>query len=351
VIHVPIDFNPPRNGTDPPQEPITTLLATVASTDDRLLPARLFAVRALANMPGADATAGLLDVTSRLGYPPALRASAGEALARRTDGIDSLLTALEVHYDYLRQTSAPPVGFIARALAHAHESRGVALLVAHLSDPETPAADLPPLVAALKELGDSTAVPALLDFVRLYHADDGPVPPVSGDEPINDRSLPEQEALNSALELAVQAVFQMGTPSDRRWIEYIARDPNTLSPVRNAIARAMPRPEQDAPAPVADVADAGADPNVPPVRVTREMIQDAFAPVRDAMLHCLDHASSRPDQVRLEFRYDGAGTISSVAVVPAHFTACMAPIASGVRLPASQVSREIGSYYLIGEVP
>jgi hypothetical protein len=198
-------------------------------------------------------------------------------------------------------------------------------------------------------------VPALLDFIRLYHADDGPVPPVHDGEPINDRSLPEQEAINSALELAVQAVAQLGTPADRRWLDYLARDPNTMPPVQGAFAHTATSPQAGAQAGTDAITGAGpnatGDQGLPPPRVTREMIQDAFAPVRDQMLRCLDNATSRPSQLRLQFRYDGTGAISNVAVVPAQYASCIAPIAAGVRLPASQTSREIGTYYLLGEVP
>src|SRR5262249_10133040 len=153
--------------------------------------------------------------------------------------------------------------------------------------------------------------------------------PVGSEEPINDRSLPEQEALDAALELAVQAVLQLGTPSDRRWIEYLANDPNTIQPVRQAIAHAMPQPREATQArATTTAADAGTEPGVPPVRVTREMIQDAFAPVRDEMIRCLDNSPSRPNQLRLSFRYDSTGTISDLAVAPAEYSACITPIAS-----------------------
>jgi hypothetical protein len=367
VIQAPLDFAPDATGRDaePAQSAAATLIAAASTTDDRLLPARIFAVRTLGVMPGVEATQGLLDVASRTNYPPQLRAAAGEAVSHRTDGAEALVAALDQHYDYLRQTTAPPVGYIARALVSARERSGNAGLVRHLQDPETPAQDLPAIASALRDLGDSTVVPALLDFLRLYHADDGPVPPVSGGEAMNDRSIPDQLALNDALDAVVQAIVRLGGTRDRRWIRYLRRDGNTLEPIRAAMDNALSgspqgTPEEDRSAGSTDGeqtspgSSSSSDETgqaIPPPRVTPEMIQDAFAPVRDRMLRCLAGAASRPGQLRIQFRYDSAGALSSVTVTPREWSGCIAPIAGAVRLPASQVSREIGTYYLIGETP
>jgi outer membrane protein assembly factor BamB len=355
VIHVPLDFAPPRTSGETPLTPAATLIAAAGGTDSRMLPARLFATRALAVIPGVEATQGLIDIASRRGYPPALRTAAGEALSRRTEGTDAMLAALESHYDYVRQTSAPPVGFIARALATARERRGVPALVSHLQDPDTPAEELPLLVAALQELGEPSAVPALLDFVRLYHADDGPVPALGGGNAMNDRSLQEQEAINAALTLAVQAIARLAGPVEQRWLQALAVDSNTLEPVRLALVRTL----QSDPTVTPTTASAGAagseepdeerfDPNLPPPRISMAMIRNAMDPARPQMMQCLNGMTSRPSQVRVSFRYDRTGTITDATVTPPTLQPCLAPLVQRVRLPASQVAREIGTYYLLG---
>jgi hypothetical protein len=257
--------------------------------------------------------------------------------------------------------SAPPVGFIARALANAHERRAVALLTAHLNDPDTAATELPPLVNALEEFGDTAALPALLDFVRLYHADEGQVPPVGEGEGVNDRSLPEQNAITAALELAIQAIYQMGTPNDRRWLQAMADDSNTLDPVRQSLQRTL---SGQSAAPSNATASNGSsgtpstggggeepevdDPNLPPPRLTSDMVADGFSATRDQMMHCLDGMTSRPAQVRITFRYDNEGHVSNVNVLPAILQRCISQIAEGVTLRRSQTPRDIATYYLVG---
>lgn len=360
VISVPVGFAPPRDGQEPAHTPASSLIAAAGGTDTRLLPARLFAARSLAGLPGEEATRGLLDIAGRRAYPQELRAVAGESLGHRTEGLDAMLAALGTHADYLRQTEPPPVGFIARALVNAHERRAIAPLIAHLSDPETPATELPPLVGALRDFADPSAIPALLDFVRLYHADEGIVPPLGEGEGINDRSLPEQQAINSALELAIMTLAQAGGPPERRWLEALFDDVNTLEAVRTVIRHALDGGSpavggssspsvagQTAPTTTAPEEEVE-DPNIPPNHLTPEMIAAGFDPVRGEMMHCLDGMTSRPAQVRLTFRYDGEGHVSNVMVAPTTLQRCIESIVPQVRLRTSQTPRDIGNFYLLG---
>jgi hypothetical protein len=365
VLALPIDFAPGSEGAETPSTPADTLLATAGGTDTRMLPARIFATRALAAMPGPDATRALLDISSRAAFPPELRSSAGEALASRTEGVDALVAALETHYDWVRGTVAPPVGYIAQAIARARASSGVAPLVRHLNDPETPATDLPRIAAALRELGDSTALPAMLDFLRVYHADDGSVPQVDGTEATNDRSLGDQEAVVSAMEQCAMALARSGSPNHRRWLQALAIDPNTVDALKPILQRLIRDPSAAASSSgstssTSSTAASGSttsggsntsvpdDPSIPPPRLTMERIAQAMEPVREELRACLRGLSSVPSQVRITFRYDHEGMITSPSVTPPELTACVLPIISLVRLPRSQSPREIGTYYLVG---
>lgn len=361
ILGLPIDFAPGSDGADTPTTPADTLLTAAGGTDTRMLPARVFATKALAAMPGADATRALLDVSSRQSFPPELRAAAGEALATRTEGIDALIDALDVHYDWVRGTPSPPVGFIAQAIARSRNTRGVAPLVRHLNDPETPATDLPRIAQALREIGDASALPAMLDFLRVYHADDGMVPQVDGTDPINDRSVSDQEALSSALEQCAFALVRSSNPAHRRWVESIAVDPNTVEGLRAGLRRALTG-GQPTNTNAGASSDAGAsnasstsssepevdDPNIPPVRLSMERIATAMEPVREEMRACLRGLTSIPAQVRITFRYDYEGHITSPSVTPPELGACILPIVSRMTLPRSQTPREIGTYYLVG---
>jgi hypothetical protein len=194
----------------------------------------------------------------------------------------------------------------------------------------------------------------MLDFLRLYHADDGLVPQVDGSEPINDRSIGDQEALVSAMEQCALALARSPLPAHRRWLEAFAVDPNTVDALRPALRRALTNP--DAASSSGRTASSGAteaviapdDPNIPPPRLTMERIAEAMEPVRDELRACLRSLSAMPAQVRITFRYDHEGTITTPSVTPSELSACVLPIVSRVRLPRSQSAREIGTYYLIG---
>lgn len=362
ILGLPIDFSPGNEGADSPTTPADSLLAAAGGTDTRMLPARVFATRALAAMQGADATRALLDIAARTSFPTELRSAAGEALAARTEGIDALIDALDQHYDWVRGTSAPPVGFIAQAIARARNTRGVAPLIRHLNDPETPAADLPRIAQALRELNDGSALPAMLDFLRLYHADDGMVPQVDGTDPINDRSVSDQEAIASAMEQCAFALAASTNPAHRRWVESIAVDPNTVDGLRPGLRRALTggQPGNGGSNSASTTSGAGSsgaagssepevdDPNIPPPRLSMERIAREFEPVREELRACLRGLPSVPSQVRITFRYDYEGHITSPSVTPVELGACILPIVSRMTLPRSQMPRDIGTYYLVG---
>ncbi|MFO0557096.1 MAG: hypothetical protein U0269_03690 [Polyangiales bacterium] len=195
--------------------------------------------------------------------------------------------------------------------------------------------------------------------MRVYHADDGMVPQVDGTDPINDRSVSDQESLTSALEQCAFALVRSSNPAHRRWVESIAVDPNTVDGLRPGLRRALTggQPGNGA----NNNSDGGTstsaatssepevdDPNIPPVRLTMERIATAMEPVREEMRACLRGLSSIPSQVRITFRYDYEGNITSPSVTPPELGACILPIVSRVTLPRSQTPREIGTYYLVG---
>jgi hypothetical protein len=308
--------------------------------------------------------------------PPELRTVAGEAIARRTVATDAVREALEVHYDYVRGTVAPPVGHLARGAASSSDRRATLSVASHLLDPATPTTELPAVAAALRELGDPLAVPALEEFVRRYHADVGRVVPPGGTDAIEERDLGEQEHIDAALEQCLEALARLSGPRSERLLARVEAHPNTPEPVRAAALRALnlvraashataataapaesPEPARPsaeaAPTPVSTAAtDAisqrGVDLTIsmPAARLTQSVIDEAFGEVRPRLLACLRGAPSRPAQVRIQFRYDGEGRTSQVMVLPASFAACMTPVVQGVTLPATTAARELGTYFL-----
>ncbi|MDP3279245.1 MAG: PQQ-binding-like beta-propeller repeat protein [Deltaproteobacteria bacterium] len=352
VLSLPLDFSPPAEGAEPPSSAADSLRVAAGGNDARMLPARIFAVNAMAQIPGADATRGLLEVASRDSYQPSLREAAGEALSHRTDGIELLIAALDDHYDWVRGTAAPPAGYIAQAIANARATAGIAPLVRHLHAHETSYADLPRITASLRALNDPTATTPLLDFLRLYHADDGLVPAIDGGESINDRSMGEHDLLLGALEQCVLAVIESGTPTQKEWLDVLVDDPNTLPPLRNAILRAR-QPSAGTTANSQANGAVGAipdDPNMPPIQLGMRRISAAMAPTQPQMQACLTGLQSIPAQVRVTFWFDAEGHISRPVVTPTNLQRCIAPLVEAVQLPRSQTPRDIGTYYVVGGV-
>lgn len=349
VLQVPGDFAPSGGADDEPaRSQVEGLLLAAGGTDTRLMPAQLFAVRALTEIESPEATHALVTVLTRRLYPQELRAAAGEAITHRTNGTEAMLEALGAHHDYVRDVTAPPVGMLARGLAAARERRAVPALIAHLQDPATAASDLPQITAALRELGDAAAVAPLVDFLRLYHADSGMLSPVGGGEAHDDRHVGEQEPLDAALEQAVLAVGAMGGATERRVLDEIATHPRTATVVRDAIARVSAGDTRTAQA-SATAASQGGGIDMAfhmPTRLNAEAVETAYLPVRPQLLECLRNAPSRPSMVRIQFRYDSAGAVSHATINPTAFQACMAPLIEAVRLPENSAGRDIATYNL-----
>jgi outer membrane protein assembly factor BamB len=348
VLQVPADFSPSPNTDDPPRTLVESLLEAAGGSDSRLLPAQRFAAQALAAQPGAPATAALVALLTRRGISPELRAVVGEGLVGRTEGTDAMLEALDHHYDYVRGVDAPPVGFLARALARAHERRAVSPLVSHLFDPATPTEDLAPVVVALRELADPSSVQSLADFVRLYHADVGAVTPVGGGDALIERDISEQVQLNAAVEQAIETIARLGGAPERALVDRVQSHPAAPESVRVAASRMRDGAAPEAPAAPEPEAPAEARPDMsfgaPAGRLSADAIDGALAPRRAEILACLRNAPSRPAQLRVQFRYDGDGRVSNVSVMPAAFQACVAPLVAQVQLPTSLAVRELGTW-------
>lgn len=351
VMQLPTEYAPTGAPADEPTRSLVEgLLLAAGGTDTRLMPAQLFAVRALTSLDTPEATHALVTVLTRRQYPQELRAAAGEAITHRTNGTEAMLEALGAHHDYVRDVDTPPVGMLARGLAAAHERRAVPALLAHLNDPATPATDLPAVVSALRELGDPASVAPLLDFLRLYHADRGALPDVGGGEMLDDRHVGDQDSIDAALEQAALAIGALGGPAERRALTQIAEHPGVSGVVRAAAERAANGDTRAA----SNGSGNGTGEQASaidmrfsvPARVNAEQMEAAFIAVRGPLLECLRNATSRPATVRIQFRYDSAGAITRPVVNPAVFQGCMAPIVEGVRLPENTAGRDIGTYVL-----
>ncbi|MBX3248199.1 MAG: PQQ-binding-like beta-propeller repeat protein [Myxococcales bacterium] len=290
------------------------LLAAALSTDARLVPARIFAVGALAAMPGDGVTRNLISICDDPQAPPTVRRAGCDALAERSEGAEEVLRALGRHARYLEGTTAPPVGALARAAVRMQERRAVPLLIAHLRDPETPAADLVALADALAALGAREAVVPLTDFLRLYHADG------------------ESDALTAGLGAVARALVRLQGPAAEETLREVQRDELAPEAVRGLMGQALSmleEPAEEAP-PSVEATDADDDapaasgaPGLPP-HTSAQAVEAALADAMGPLRACLGGANAASARLVLDLR--GDGTLLGVTVAPATLQECIEPL-------------------------
>jgi len=204
---------------------VGTLGAIVADPDRRFPDMKLFAIEEIGRQPGRDATGKLLEILGERSLTPLAAQKTSEALAGRKDtqSADLLAAALRRHADYADDRTAPPVDYLARAVAALGPGgRSVTPeLVAQLRLPETPTPAAAQIARALVATGGEEAVPALRDYLTMYRAD------------------PVHDADPSALIAVAEALLKLGGPADRRLLLFVAEEPHTVAPLRAHLVKAL----------------------------------------------------------------------------------------------------------------
>ncbi|MFO0677777.1 MAG: PQQ-binding-like beta-propeller repeat protein [Polyangiaceae bacterium] len=194
----------------------------VGKHDPELLAVDRMLVRELGELPDEAATRTLLELTNDGKALPDLVADARLALAKRTTGLGAMKTALDRHYDFLKDVlRPPPVGAIARALANGKDKSSAADLARHLFEPESSEADLKEIAKALVALSGASEGPALRKFVALY------------------RGGAETDELADAVGFAAEALLAHGTKDDRALVTKFEADGLTTEGVRPKLAAAL----------------------------------------------------------------------------------------------------------------
>ena len=311
------------------------LLAAAQSTDARLVPARVMAISHLAALEEPEVTTNLIALCESERAPAPVQSASCEALAQRSSGGDQIIAALQRHAAYLEGTTSPPVGALARAAVRMEEQRAVPMLIAHLKDPATPAADLAPLLVALKELGDRGAAQPIRDFVRMYHAD----------EPTDE--------LIAALQAGLEALATLQGPVARETLEEIANDPLGIPPVRGRAAQLIQgldeqqtaaeeqetqrREEAEGPAEDEEEEEAEEEPAEQlPMRINAAVVERVLAPVERQLKQCLLEAEGRPASARLILRLSGDGEIERLSITPEATAGCIEPLVRAQDFPANR---------------
>ncbi|MGE0787092.1 MAG: PQQ-binding-like beta-propeller repeat protein [Sandaracinaceae bacterium] len=223
-------FAPSLDGAEAPGL-AEQLLSVAQSTDARLVPARAFAVRALASLEDPSVTEHLLALCDDRSLPSDLHTASCASLGARSLGSDAVLRGLRRHAAFLDDTTAPPVGALASAAARMNERGAVPLLVAHLSDPATASSDIAPIADALAALADRSASRSLEDFLWLYHAD------------------VEDDAFERGLIAVARAIVTLSGPPGREVVREVIDAPFTPMSLRgslNDLLEAQARAEDQA---------------------------------------------------------------------------------------------------------
>lgn len=319
-----------------------SLNAVAVDPDNRLVPARAFAIQQLAALEEPEVTRDLLDLYAQQSMPGALRQIIAEALRTRRTGSEHLVAALRQRFDFIEQTEVPPLEVIVPSLLEMQGRDAVPGLIQQLQDHETPSASLPMLIDAITELGDASIVPALRQFLVLYRSDSA------------FAQHPE------ALAAAAAGIFRHGGPEGRTMLTTLAEEPRTASSLREAVmglyeaerleqealARREAEAAQEALAQAARQAESAL-----PQRLTPRQIDQAVAEHIDALRECAAIEVARTPtlgQVRLVFILTNDGRAEEIRVAPnsAELTECMNERVGAIQFPRFRQRRMRGAYVL-----
>jgi outer membrane protein assembly factor BamB len=316
-----------------PEKSRKQLLIAARDSDARLVPVRVLIVELLAALDDSESTANLIELCDNRETTAQVRKSACEALANREVGSDQVVVALKRHASFLDGTTAPPVGTLALAAAKQKDKNAVALLIAHLKDPNTPVNELPQLVSALGQLQDHAAVKPLTDFLRLYHAD--------ATEP----------HLIEALVGTVDALVALSGPASVDVLKEVSEDVMGSEAVREQATAALEKMEQEKLAAEqaekakqaeqqaeAEQAQEEATEKKPerPKRLSQQVVAKVLLPVRDQMKLCLRKSPKRVFTARVLMVVD-KGNISMVSVMPDSLQSCIEPLVRSQQFPVTEV--------------
>lgn len=317
------------------------LLEMVIDPDNRLVPARVFAVKQLAKMDEPEITRDLLDLYVQRSIPRAIKETIKGVLQERVKGASYLVEALSQKYDYLEGSATPPFEAIVPGLIKNNSREALPLLLSHLDNHETPESALVILLEGVLALGDASAVPSLEAFVTRYRADS------------------EFKEKPRALSLAAQAVLKHGGPEEQGRMDAVVADVVTHQKFKEemqafhaeASAREAERRSQaEAEARNASVRQRQSEVASRPLSIGQPEINATLAEQSASIRACITEELKRNPglaQVRVTFVVHGdSGKAQGVGVAPNSdvFVACMKPIVESANFPRFQNLRIRGQY-------
>jgi outer membrane protein assembly factor BamB len=303
------------------------LLLAAQNPDARLVPARAYAIMALASLDEPEVTNRLIALCEDHRLPAPLYGAACIALGSRETGVEHVLHALARHSSYLEGTQAPPVGALSNAAIRMNERRAVPLLIAHLRDPQTAVSDLPSLAQALRDLGDASARGPLGDFIRLYHAE-----------------APDDE-LARALDTSIAAYVHFAGPAAQELLQSLIDDPMSLASVRATAERELTALHQGTAEHIEAVAPSEAiEANTVaeiPERITPAIISQVLRPIASDLSACLVQPGRVHGQARVLLSIEPDGTLHTVSITPREVQECLEPLVRSRTFPRTRATARV----------
>jgi hypothetical protein len=299
--------------------------------DNRLVPARAYAVRQLAALDDPEVTRELLDIYGQTTTPPELARVVADVLRTRRTGLEHLIDALRSRYDFIEQTRPAPLAVIIPALVDAGDVRAVPGLLERFLDHETPTALLPVIADGIARLGDAQVVAPLLSWLRLYRADSS-----------------VEHAADVWLDVA-RAVLAHAGESGPTLLGGLVADGHARPAVAEGVASLIlqrTRAAEPTQSPV--IAEA---PPALPASLTQAAVNATFAEDIDALRACISDELGRDPtllQVRIAFIAEHDGSAHAFAFAPnsQKFVDCIYPSVANRRFPAFRDGRSVASYVI-----
>lgn len=300
-----------------PETMLSQIKAVAGLEDKQLADGIAFAIRFLKDFDDAAVTGDIVQMCVDRKRPPPVQFAACKALEGRKNGASYVAEALKKRASFLKGAYAPPAGSLARAAASMSMRGAVKDILAHLGDPATPISELGGIFEALCRLGDRAGIDAVDGFLRLYHAES------------------EDKQLVAAAVSAAEALAEYEKGGARTTLDYVASDAFTAPELRGrakALIAALEAPKKDAPK--------EEKPKAPeeikddrPERITGEMVQTTFNPVKKKLQKCIPEGTA---QLKLVLIVEPAGGIASLATTPNSAEECAKKAAGDLKFPATK---------------
>ncbi len=341
-----------KSPTTAAPDPLEHLKAMIWDKDNRMLPIRAYATVLMAMIPKPEVTRDLLQIYSDAAIPKGLRDAIIKALEHRSTGAEYLVKALDVHYDFLEGTRAPPMHVVSAALANMKEKSAVPGLIDHLLDHETPVEHIKPIALAIRDLGGPEAAKPLQKYLTLYRSDSSFV----GNE--------------DGLAAVADALVQLMGKEGERLINRVRSDRQTLPELKMQLAVLMADSDESARAELelAETKRKEAETRAqqkakerahakeraaagPPMSLQRSDINKVIAKNREAIKPCVQLALSKMptlSNIRLRLVIEGPkGKATQVQVLPNNIQglkACLENSFEKIRFPVFRNPRQMATY-------